>query len=383
MRNEEKQEAIDLLKMFVDTNTVNPPGNEEVLADKICNYLKDTQVHIQKITVDKNRANIVACIKGKGEIAPIILCGHMDTVPYGNQNMWIYPPERLTMLDNYFYGRGTSDMKSGLAAITYSFKKVAQLDKMPKGDIYLVATADEETNGIGAEKVSSLLPLKESTVLIAEPSNNEIGICSKGTLWLSFEIWGKSAHGAYPDKGINAVDIAYKLYNQLRVICKQYVDDLLNYSTCTITGISGGTKLNMVPDYCNIKMDVRTIPLLKNNIFLQKTDIICNNLMKLYDGLKIKFTILNNREPVSINKNNEMVQSLFNILNETLGCQPKYRGIKFFSDASIFVRKEANVKCILFGPGKDDNAHITDEYVEKNAYFTSIVCYNKLLLRYF
>ena len=93
--------------------------------------------------------------------------------------------------------------------------------------------------------------------------------------------------------------------------------------------------------------------------------------------------ILNNRPVVAIEKNHPMVKTLFNIINETRSIAPIYRGINFFSDASIFVQKEKDLPCILFGPGKDSNAHITDEYVEKEDFFTSILCYNKLLRKYF
>ncbi len=380
----DENEAIALLKMVVDNNTVNPPGNEKILADKICDYLQGTNAVVKTISLTDQRTDVVAYIKGTGTYKPIIICGHMDTVPYGNESIWHFPADKLTYADGCYYGRGTSDMKSGLAASLYAFKQMAQLQQKPLGDIIFAATADEETGGTGAKALLDTLPLKEAdAMIIAEPTCNDLGIASKGTLWMDFEIYGKSSHGAYPERGINAIDIAFKIHKSLQKICSKYEHPLLQKPTCTLTEISGGSKINMVADCCNMKLDIRTIPALNNELFLQQTKFVCDDMMQQYNGLKINMNILGNRPVVAIEKNHPMVKTLFNIINETRSAAPMYRGINFFSDASIFVQKERELPCILFGPGKDSNAHITDEYVEKEDYFTSILCYNKLLRKYF
>ncbi|WP_196594240.1 M20 family metallopeptidase [Pectinatus sottacetonis] len=379
-----KKNALALLKMLIETNTVNPPGNETFLADKICHYLQKTPVSIQKIPLSGNRCSLTAVIKGTGRQKPLILCGHMDTVPYGQKELWNFPPDKLTYLKNRCYGRGASDMKSGLAAILYAFKQTAQTTNRPAGDIILALTADEETDGAGATALSAVLPLKTaSAMIIAEPTGNDIGITSKGTLWLDFNIYGQSAHGAYPQKGINAIKAAYKIHQELEQLCNEHEDPLLKKSTCTITKISGGAKINMVADFCNIKMDIRTIPLINNELFLQKIASVCSNMMQNIPGLHIKFSLLNNRPPVSISQNAPAVSQLSNAIQSITHIQPKCTGINFFSDASIFVQQENTLPCILFGPGKEYNAHITNEYVEDKDYFASILCYNKLLLNYF
>lgn len=375
-------EAIDLLKMMVNTNTVNPPGNEDALADKISHYLYSINAELKKIPSGNGRASLLTKISGTREAAPIILCGHMDTVPYGNAALWKYPPDKLSEAEGRYYGRGTSDMKSGLAAMLYTFKEAASSGYTPKGDIYFAATADEETNGIGAQELAKYLPLDKAVTFIAEPTNNAIGICSKGTLWVKFTIEGRTAHGAYPQRGINAIDTAFTIKQKISEYLHTCRDPLLEYSTCTASLISGGTKLNMVADHCEFGLDIRTIPKINNNDVLKKIQSICTDLTKNSVGLSISSSILNDRPPVSIDKDDPAVRLLSDIIQENLHEPAACRGINFFSDASIFVKKYPQAKCILFGPGKDDNAHVTDEYVEKNAYLNSILCYNKLLTKY-
>lgn len=201
-------------------------------------------------------------------------------------------------------------------------------------------------------------------------------------MWIKFIIEGRAAHGAYPQKGINAIDTAFAIKQKISEYLDTCCDPLLKYSTCTASLISGGTKLNMVADHCEFGLDIRTIPKMDNNSVLAKIQAVCTSLEKKNAGLSISFVVLNNRPPVSIDKNDPAVCLLSDIIKENLHAAPLCRGINFFSDASIFVKEYPLARCILFGPGRDDNAHVTDEYVEKNAYLNSILCYSKLLTKY-
>lgn len=383
MNELEKKEAINLLKMLVETNTVNPCGNELILVKKIIDYLSDTNAIIKINEIAKNRASLIAYIKGKDPTTPLILCGHMDTVPYGKEDLWLYPPNKLTKISNRYYGRGTSDMKSGLAVMLYNFKKFAKLNKVPENDIIFVATADEESIGLGANSLLSEIPLEQSTMIIAEPTNNKLGIASNGTLWLNFKIYGKSAHGAYPEKGVNAIDVGIQIYSMIKIFCEKYQNDFYGKTSCAITNLSGGTKINMIPDFCSMDLDIRTIPIVNNDTILEKISSICYALKNNMSNLKVDYNIINNRPSVSIDKNHPFVLKLSNIILNNTKKRAECAIIKYFSDASIFVKKNQKFNCLLFGPGKAENAHITNEYVEEKDFFTSIDCYNDLLLDYF
>lgn len=380
---QDKEEALSLLRDFVGVNTSNPPGYELKVALLIQQYLSGSKAEVQIVPCGDGRASLVAKISGVGKKRPIILSGHMDTVPFGNLENWKSKPDELFIDGNRAYGRGTADMKSGLAAMVYAFKKAALQAELPQGDIYLAATADEESGGIGAETICNLLPLKEGIVYISEPTNNGIGIKAKGTLWVTLEIQGKTAHGAYPERGINAIDIAWLMYQDIKSYLNSFEDSLLGFSTCTATGISGGVKTNMVADTCQLTVDIRTIPRKSaNEECIQFIKALVYKYMTKFDGLIVNYKILNNRQAVLVSEFENGVTELISIMESVSGENPAKKGIKFFSDASIFVKQEPDAVCILFGPGNEKCAHIPNEYVELDKYFTSVVCYNKLLHRY-
>lgn len=382
MRQEE--EALALLKGLVETDTQNPPGRESRLADFLTEFLKGTHAVLQRIPCrETGRDSLVARLPGTGERRPLILCGHMDTVPAGDETAWSVPPIALTVREGRAYGRGTSDMKSGLAAIAYAFREAARRDDLPQGDIYLAATADEESNGLGAAAMSTHLPLDTGVVYIAEPTDNALGISAKGTLWLKVRIQGRTAHGAYPERGINAIDMAYELHARLAAFCARHEDPLLGPATCTLTGIQGGVKANMVADTCTLTMDIRTTPDLPNELVVEEVQRIAGQLKEEHPGLQMAFSIQNDRAAVQVAPDAPEVRRLARVIAEELGEEPAQKGIKFFSDASIFVRTNPAVPCVQFGPGREDHAHIVDEYVELSSYFSSILCYNKLLANYF
>lgn len=385
----DSHKADQLLQSFIETDTQNPPGNESRLAKKIHDFLQDAGRGNDNLSLklvpceESGRESLLACLKGRGQRRPIILCGHMDTVLIGDVRQWKYAPDKFSVSQGLAYGRGTSDMKSGLAAIVYAFSQAAASGEAPAGDIYLAATADEESNGMGAAALAPYLPLDDATVYIAEPTNNDIGVCSKGTLWLQVECSGKTAHGAYPERGINAIEGAYQLYQALQSLCQGYQYDLLGQTTCTITGIRGGVKTNMVADACTMTLDIRTTPDVSNGELLEQADGIIEKLMTEKEGLQISYKILNDRSAVSVDQDSEDVAALFDIIKRETGKEAVYKGIKFFSDASVFLRFSPQVTCIQFGPGREDNAHIVDEYVELDHYYSSIRCYHKLLEQYF
>lgn len=384
MRQQEQEEALALLKRLVETDTQNPPGRESRLADFLTEFLAGTHATLQRIPCrETGRDSLVARLPGTGEKRPLILCGHMDTVPSGDKTAWSVPPIALTVRDGRAYGRGTSDMKSGLAAIAYAFRQAARRDELPQGDIYLAATADEESGGLGAAAMSPHLPLGTGVVCIAEPTDNDIGISAKGTLWLKVRIQGRTAHGAYPERGINAIDMAYELHHGLAAFCARHEDPLLGPATCTLTGIQGGVKANMVADTCTLTMDIRTTPDLPNEAVLAEAKRLAGELSKAHPGLQLAFSVQNDRAAVQVAPDAPEVRLLARTIAEETGKEPVYKGIKFFSDASIFVRTNPLVPCIQFGPGREDHAHIVDEYVELSSYFSSILCYNKLLANYF
>ncbi len=383
METQEKEAALKLLAALVETDTQNPPGSERELALYIAGCLKDTNAETELCELGQNRANVVARIRGEGAMRPLVLCGHMDTVPCGDLQKWRYPPIRLTEKEGRLYGRGTCDMKGGLAAILYAFREYALKAEKPKGDIILLATADEEDGGEGAKDLAERLNLgNAAAVVIAEPTGNQIGLASKGVMWLSFEISGRTSHAAYPERGINAVMLAYEFASELAKLCGGPPHEYLTAPTCTLTGISGGIKTNMVPDKCSATLDIRTIPCIDHGQLLDGIKAEADKLCAKYPGASVEFRADNNRPAIGTDKDEEIVRKLFTIRDSVCGGKTEYIGTGFFSDASVFV-KAWQVPYVLFGPGLPELAHTPNEYVGTDAYLNSVQCYRQLIGSYY
>ncbi len=379
---QQKEEALQLLKEIIDHSTINPPGEEKALAEFVAAYLKDTVDTVFVTDLDENRSNVVAIIKGEKNKKKLILNGHLDTVPYGNAEAWNYFPHKATVDGQRIYGRGASDMKSGLAAALYAFKQFSCCNRRPGGDIIFIGTADEESSGKGAYEIleSGILD-NVGAIIIGEPTNNTIALASKGAIWIEFEIFGKTAHGAYPWEGINAIEIGYRMVDSIKDFYSGYSHKYLTDPTCTITGICGGVRNNMVPDYCKIMVDIRTLPIIDHNSIIKHIDDKIKEMEENNYGLRINRNILNNRCGVETDEQDATVQLLANIVKDVTGSAPCFSGTGFFSDASIFILKK-HIPTILFGPGSDSNAHKPNEFVDINNFYTSLQCYKKLIHKY-
>lgn len=368
--------AVKLLKELINTESVNPPGNELNMCRVFEKELTGTGV--ETVIQEKGtRGNFIATLKGRDSSKSIVLNGHLDTVPFSDPKLWKVHPLSGEIIDGKMYGRGTSDMKSGLAAQFVAFKTLVDEGITPGITVKFIGTYDEESSGAGAALINETGYLSDAVaIVIGEPTNNKISISSKGTLWLEIEVLGKTSHAAYPTEGINAVDIMLELYDLLKASIKGPTDEVLGESTVAMTLINAGIKTNMIPDKCNAAFDLRTVPGVSHDEVLRELDALIEMIEKKSVGAKITYNIKNNRKPLSVGKDNETVQSLLKSIEKST--TPAFAGTNFFSDGSIFV-EYGDIPMLLFGPGLSELAHQPDEFVEIDAYLKAVDVYTDFL----
>jgi len=375
----QRELALKLLSDAIAIETVNPVGNERALADFIASYLRDTGCSVEVVEFEKGRSNVIAKLKGREKGNTLMINGHLDTVPFGNLQGWESPPNRATIKDGMLYGRGASDMKGGLCAALYAFRQICLEGIEPNNDIIFLGTGDEESMGQGAkEALKSGIFDDVSRIVIGEPTNNEISVASKGTLWLEFTVNGKTSHGAYPWEGVNAAEIAYELFDKVNKLLISPTHKYLSSSTCTLTKIQGGVKANMVPDICTITIDIRTIPSINHHKLLEMIDGIIVDIERLHSGSSVQYSILNNRMAVEIEADHPLIENLTQSIQYVRNAEPKLVGTGFFSDASIFLR-DHYIPTVLFGPGESSEAHKPNERLSLNKYFESVEIYYEFL----
>lgn len=377
----ERDSAIELLKSMISIKTVNPPGDEAVLACFITEFLAQHIPDVQMIKLNEKRANVLARIRGKGKAPTLLLNGHIDTVPSGGIP-WKYDSFVPIVNEGKMYGRGSSDMKSGMAAMIFAVTKIALSDKKPDGDILILCTADEEADGLGAEDFIKSDLLKDvGAIVVGEPTSCCIGLAQKGVLWLEVVIEGCTAHGAYPWEGVNAIEIANIAISKIKSIDLPHKHHLLGIPSITVSTISGGIKVNMVPDYCKLTIDVRTLPGMKHCDIINQLREIMSNLEGTIPGCRISIITLNNRSPIETSSNHPFIRYADKTFLETYGYNPSKIGTGYFSDASIFLKK-CDIPVLLFGPGEPQMAHKPDEYVYIERYITSIEFFYELCMSY-
>ena len=194
--------AVELLKELLTIRSVNGRDDEGAVAEYLCKYFEQSGIsaHIQRI--DATHANVLAELEGESDDAPIFWNGHLDTVPYGDTGEWKTDPAVPVERDGFLYGRGASDMKSGLAAMVYALCEYKKSGRPVPHTIHFLGTCDEEKGGIGAREILKEVPETSiGTLLIGEPTGCRLGVAQKGCLWLEIEAHGKTSHGAYPQEG--------------------------------------------------------------------------------------------------------------------------------------------------------------------------------------
>ena len=368
-----EKEARKLLMQVLSIPSVNHQDDEGKVAEYLQNYLMEAGIEARVQRIDETHANLIAFIPGENHERHMVWNGHMDTVPYGDIKEWNTDPALPVEKDGKLYARGASDMKSGIAAMVYALASIVKSGKKPAYDITLIGTCDEEKNGLGARELlkAGLFP-NVSEVLIGEPTGLNIGIAQKGCLWLEFEVFGKTSHGAYPEQGVNAVDYAVRLAERLKIFVTKASHPVLGHATAQITQISGGVAPNMTPDRCTVLMDMRLVPGQTSEMILEKLEMAARELAEeLKDQIRVESRVKNDRLAVSTEAEDVFTLELKKSI-ENYGVSPENIGINYFTDGSIMLQANPNLKVLLFGAGEADLCHKANEYVYLEKYDKSI-----------
>lgn len=357
-------EVIKLCQELVRIKSVNPPGDELPLAEYIASTLKRFGLEVELVNHSPNRASVIARLKSPGEKPGLLYNGHLDTVPIGAQK-WVHDPFSAEVAEGKIWGRGAVDMKGGLAALMVTSKILAEVRTPLRGDFILAATAGEETDSQGAMAIatrSDLGPLQ--AVIIAEPSDNGIYVAEKGALWLELATHGKTAHGATPELGRNAVMMMLTLIGELGRLAIPYEEHpMLGGFTRSFNTIAGGMKTNVVPDNCVVTVDMRTVPGQDHLAILRRVEDLIADLSDRIPDLKASVKVTNDRAPVETSLEEPVVQSIADVVAEVTGERPVPRGVSYYTDGAALV-PALKTPMIICGPGDPRLAHQPDEHVE-------------------
>lgn len=381
-----REKAIQFLQSLIQTNSINPPGNELETAEKIARYALDAGLEAEVKLLEENRANVIVRLAGydSKNCPALIFSGHIDTVPVGNLP-WQVDPLSGHESDGKIYGRGASDMKGGIAALIEAMIFLKESGNQYKGDIIFAGSAGEEVDCCGARAlVEGHLFENAGAIIIAEPSNGKVFSAHKGALWLEIETYGKTAHCSMPNEGVNAVLHMNELINRLKEYQFAYTEKhrLLGEPTLVISSINGGVSTNVVPDNCKITVDMRTIPEVDHNQVIVDIHNIITSLENTLDNFKAEVRVKNNLPPVECGEENQFVEMALKVNEELTGESQTELGVNYYTEGSVF-SVETKAPIIIYGPGDEKVAHQPNEYVEISKFFDAINFYSVLANKYF
>lgn len=364
--------GVSLAQALIRIPSLNPPGEEKACMDFVSNLLEQGGFQVSCHEFAPGRPSIVARLPGVGDQKPLCFTGHLDVVPVGTAK-WSHDPFGGQIVDGKLFGRGASDMKSGVAAfISAAMDQIRKGNKFRRG-ITLAITAGEESGCEGAFYLSQLGVLgKAELLVVAEPSSNKPIIAHKGSIRLSISARGKSSHSAMPELGDNAVDKIAKWI--VRLSSHRLSDQphpLLGHVTVAVTTMHGGQNVNSVPDAAEFTVDVRTTP------DRQHADIIEEIALLLGSEAEIK--VLTDFKGFATDPNNSAIAPLMRILEKINGARPMPIGAPYFTDASALVPALGNVPTVVIGPGDAAQCHQTDEFCTVRQIEDSFEIYSALI----
>jgi acetylornithine deacetylase len=350
----ETSEIAELVSQLVAIESVNPtlvPGGsgEAEVGRFVAEWLEGRGIEVELEELAPSRVNVVGRIRGSGGGRSLLLNAHLDTVAPGGPDGSTTP----RVDGDRLYGRGSYDMKSGLAAIMLAAARA--VDLRLAGDVIVTAVSDEESHSIGSERIAATV--KADAAIVTEPTDMRLAIAHRGFLWLELETRGVAAHGSRYDLGVDAIArmgpvlVALDRFDE-RLRAGVPSHPLLGYASLHASLIEGGQELSTYPERCVLQIERRTLP-------GETAELVEAQIREIaYDAtVTTRFV----REPMETPADSPIVDCLLLNASPLLGGPPEIVGVPYWTDAALFAA--AGIPSVVFGPG-GEGAHAEVEWVD-------------------
>ena len=356
---------VRLLKKLIEIQSVNPHveggAGEVEISNFIADHLESVGMEVNTQDVVDDRFNVIGVLRGRGGGRSLMMNGHTDTV--GGKGMTIEPFKPFIEDDN-MHGRGACDMKGPLAGMITAVKALVDSGVKLGGDLFISAVVDEEYKSIGTQRL--IREYRSDAVIVGEPTNLQIGIAHKGFIWLEIETRGKAAHGSVPEKGIDAIAKMAKIISRLSTLEESYAEkrhNLVGFPKIHTSMIQGGSEWSIVPDFCRLRLERRTVPGETSSMVTDELDQFLDELSREDPMLSAKIKKIFEGSPMEIAASEAIVKKLQLAVREVKKIEPKMVGAPYWTDAALFVNNAAIPAC-LFGPGDIGLAHSANEFIK-------------------
>lgn len=378
-------ELVALTTALVAAAGENPGGTEEATVEVLKDFSLAAGLEVSTQTVAPGRPNFTAILPG-GAQPGILFLGHSDVVPAGAG--WECPPFDPYVRDGRLFGRGSTDMKGGLAAVLIALKalKVAGAD-LP-GNAALACTVDEEDLGLGIRAYTAAAQgdasFSYAACVVAEPTDLETVVGCRGDSYIELKITGMSAHSGRPADGRNAIDAAAKILELVRedhARLQAAQDPLLGAGTWNIGLIRGGTGTSMVAAECTVSLDRRLMPYEDAQLILNKLQGQIRETGIDSDGISVEAEVTMEMPGFRTPETHPLVASSVAALADS-GVSSAVTGWTAACDGG-FIARDLGIPTIVMGPGGlNDQAHQVNESVSVAELVAAARAYALMCLRH-
>jgi succinyl-diaminopimelate desuccinylase len=367
----DEEAVVALTRDLVRLRTVNEDGAREAPAAKlVAETMRSFGWEPQITEVAPGRPNVVAVVEGGGGPGRTLAFeGHTDVVTEGDPDRWSVDPYGGEIRDGRLYGRGSADMKSGVAAMVHAVRALQLAGPFP-GRVLVCALVDEEGLMLGAKHFAGTeLARGVDGAIICEPEEGEICTSAKGAVRIRVDLLGAMAHGAMPQHGRNPLPAIGRLLVALADLQDQlqkahpaheHLGEV--YVTPTVSRAGSLDQINVIPARATVAVDVRTIPGVDHSALVARVRELAAEA-GAPDGVTSELVVVDDRPCVEIATDHPLVTALAAAHQAVLGEPARYGGVPGATDGTILTR-DAGIPTVVYGPGGKWIAHQADEYVE-------------------
>ena len=359
------EDAALLTQILVKINSANPllgsiPGpGERAIASYIRSWLEHRNIETHWIEPTPGRPSIVGVVRGSGGGKSLMFNGHIDTVT----NLG-YEGDALSgeLKDGKIYGRGSLDMKGGVAAALVALARAKRLGL--RGDVIFAGVADEEAESLGTEQLLEA-GWRADGAIISEPTNLDVVYTHKGFVWLEVDVHGLAAHGSRPELGIDAITKAGYLLVEL----DRYAQQLRQIPTDSPVGppsahasiIKGGEEASSYPARCTITIERRSVAGETVESIKLEIQTILDKLARDVPDFRADLRVTFHRSAFSIPLDHPFTSLVADVVEEHLNRTPSFRGEAAWTDCALLADK--GIPVLMWGP-RGAGLHAKEEYVE-------------------
>lgn len=324
----------------------------------------------------KNRPNVVGIYKGTGNGRSLLCNGHVDVIPLGPMDAWKHPPWAGEMDGTRLYGRGASDMKSGLAAMTMALETLISLNVRLKGDVILEYTMDEEATGNGTLACVTR-GYQADAGICCETSSLHIQPACIGRIWFEILVRGKPAGIQRRWEGVNAIEKGYAIVNAVSNLEQIRIDQLnhplypdkMGSLPCMVGMFQSGFFPSAFPDTCLLKGSIATLPGEDTNQVKKSFVNHITTFSKTDSWLKDHSPEVTFKgycgDPAEISPDHPIVRAMVEKFGKVMGKDPQITGRQGAADIRYLI-KYGQTPTVIFGPGLTEQMHANNEWVDTN-----------------